>query len=285
MPTDADAGEIVAPTSAAWRARLDLRFAHDGQRTWLAQRRHEGPLVVQKPLYPEGPTVCQAIVVHPPGGIANGDRLDVAVGLDEGAHAQFTTPGATKWYRGCRAARQTLSIVAAPGSVIEWLPQGTIIYNGANACVDTRIALEHDAVFVGWDIVCLGRIAAGERFVMGMFQQRTELVRDGALVWSERARLPASAPLLHVGAGLNGRPVFGTFLASAAQIDDQALFAARSIVARSGDCAVTRLPGVLIGRFLGASSEAAFDYFVALWSELRPLLIARPAVHARIWKT
>jgi urease accessory protein len=48
---------------------------------------------------------------------------------------------------------------------------------------------------------------------------------------------------------------------------------------------VTLLPGILLARYLGGSSEAARRYFIALWRILRPALLGRDAIEPRIWQT
>ena len=83
----------------SWQARLELSFQLSGGRTILARRQHVGPLIVQRPFYPEGPEVCHTYLLHPPAGIAAGDRIEAAVSVEEGAHVLLTTPGAAKWYR------------------------------------------------------------------------------------------------------------------------------------------------------------------------------------------
>src|SRR5689334_17836187 len=94
-----------------WRASLDLEFARSGVRTVLARRSHVGPLVVQRPFYPEG-EVCHVYLVHPPGGVVGGDTLELRARVRDGAHALVTTPAATKFYRSeGRVARQLQDIV------------------------------------------------------------------------------------------------------------------------------------------------------------------------------
>ena len=277
---------LALAEEAGWRARLALGFTRDDGQTRLTRRAHEGPLVVQRPLYPEGDDVCQCIVVHPPGGIAGGDRLALTVDVGPHAHAQLTTPGAAKWYRsGGKPAEQQIHFRVADGAVLEWLPQGTIVFDDANAATTARIELEGCAAYVGWDIVCLGRTASSERFRTGEWRQRVDIVRDDALVWSERLALRGDCRLLISPAGLNGAPVFGTFVVMAATIDDPLLAACRVLAPARGEGAVTRLPGALVARYRGDASEAAQDYFAALWTTLRPHVAGRTAVRPRIWRT
>src|SRR5690242_5112442 len=105
---------VSEPITASWRADLRLGFTGENGRTVLSEKRFTGPLVVQKPLYPEGEAVCQAIIVHPPGGIAGGDELSLSVAADPSAHALLTTPGAGKWYRSAGPwAKQVVSFEVA----------------------------------------------------------------------------------------------------------------------------------------------------------------------------
>jgi urease accessory protein len=275
---------LRAPPSR-WHAELRLRFERSGSRTVLAERVHAGPLRVQKPLYAEGDGVCQNIIVHPPGGIVGGDALIIDASAGAGAHAQLTTPGAAKWYRSAGpAATQHLVLRVAEAAIAEWLPRETIIYDGAVAQLDSRVELVGDAVFIGWDIVCLGRTASGERFRQGSLRQQLSIARDGAAVYVERAHVDGGGRLLSSPVGLNSATVFGTFIAAAPQVSDTLLNACRKVAA-NGKGAVTRLPGVLLARYRGVSAEAAHTYFAALWRLARPALTGREAVPPRIWNT
>ena len=242
-----------------WRARLALEFALQGKKTVLARRDADGPLVVQKPLYPDGPERCHAIVVHPPGGIAGGDELHLSV-RSEG-HALLTTPGAAKWYRSAGPwARQTLQF-EVEGS-LEWLPRETIVFDGALAHLETIIQLGAQASYVGWEIACLGR------FKRGRMKIATRIVQGQKVLFVEKGEIEGGGRLMRSPAGLGGRSVFGTLIATSSQ-----KFSIEGL-------AITHLPGLLIARYLGESSEEALQVFTRLWKALRP-----SAVEPRIWST
>lgn len=270
-----------------WQARLALGFERRGQTTALVQRDHEGPLRVQKALYPEGPEVCHAIVLHPPGGIAGGDRLAITVTAGPGAHALLTTPGAGKWYRsGGRPAQQSLTVHVARGAVVECLPQETIVFDGADAAMQTQIELAAGGVFCGWEIACLGRTAAGERFRSGRIDLATRIEKEGQPLWIEKGQLAGGSPWLEAAAGLAGQPVSATLLLAGRTVEREWIDACRALpIAGHLLTGVTALPELLVARCLAPGPEAARAWLSAVWMLLRPAAIGRAAVAPRIWST
>ncbi|KNH26200.1 urease accessory protein UreD [Pseudomonas syringae] len=267
----------------SWHAELELGYARFGDSTRPVQRRHKGPLRVQKHLYAEGPEVCQHIIVHPPGGIAGGDRLDISASVGTGAWAQITSPGAAKWYRAAGPAYQKLDLHVAAGATLEWLPQETIIFSDAQAELSTSIDLEGDARLFYWDVVALGRPASGERFDLGHFQAHLDIRRDGQLLWHERQRIVGNDGLLDSPIGLDGQPVFATLLVTG-DIDSELLEKCRSLPNDvRGD--LTQLPGLLVARCLASEALLARGWLIELWRLLRPALLGREAVPPRIWAT
>ena len=267
----------------SWHAELELGYARFGDCTRPVTRRHLGPLRVQKHLYAEGPQVCQHIIVHPPGGIAGGDRLAISARVEADAWAQLTSPGAAKWYRATGPAYQTLDLKVAAGATLEWLPQETIVFSAAQAELRTTIDLEGDARLFYWDMVALGRPASGERFDRGHFQSQLDIRRDGQLLWHERQRIQGGDGLLDSPIGLDGQPVFATLLVSG-EIDSKLLERCRSVPTRvRGD--LTQLPGLLVARCLAGEALHARAWLIELWRLLRPALLGREAVPPRIWNT
>jgi urease accessory protein len=276
--------QVAEPLVSSWKARLSLGFTFFDGKTTLSERSHDGPLVVQKPLYPEGEQLCHAIVVHPPGGIAGGDELTLQARTGMGAAALLTTPGATKWYRSA-GPRAQQSVAFDVHGQLEWLPQETIVYDGALAETGLEVDLAAGAGLIGWDIVCLGRTGSGERFTRGSYRTTIRVRRDGKLLWLERGRIDGGGKLLASPAGLGGSPVFGTLFASFLHFDKKILEKMREQNPIAGRGSVTLLPGILLARYLGDSSEAARRYFISLWRILRPAVAGREAIEPRIWQT
>lgn len=278
---------VEAAALQTWDAALELGYSYRDGRTVLARRSSRGPLAVQKMLYPESAAVCHTILLHPPGGIAGGDHLTIAATLDRQAHAVFATPGATKWYRSAALeSRQRIEISVADNAVCEWLPQENIFFESVKADNSISVTLDHGAAFCGWDVMCLGRTASGERFGSGRIRQRLKIGRNGHPLFEELACIEGGSAALESPAGLAGFAVCGTLLLAGCRIDSSMLQGCRAVLP-GDDCrwGVTAMPEVFVARYMGRSAEQARDYFSRLWELLRPVYANRQARHLRIWAT
>lgn len=289
-------------SETGWAGRLELRYRLDGGAT-LAHDRHHGPLRVLQPLYPEGRGICHHVLVHPPGGIVGGDRLELQVEVGEGAHALLTTPGATRFYRsGGPTAHQQVRLALAPGARCEWLPLETIAYPGCIAVNEVQLALGDGAEMLGWDLLALGLPASGAPFASGRYSQCLQWPGR----WLERATLRAEDHTLLDGPlGLVGRRVMATLWCAragtlATQEREALTDAARARIAascgqRDGaeapappglQAGVTSpAPGLVLLRLLADGVEPALALLQAVRADWRRQLWGLPANPPRVWRT
>jgi urease accessory protein len=264
-----------------------LRFGVRQGRTRLVERVHDGPLVVQRPFYPEADGRCHVYIVHPPGGIVGGDELALRVDVTEGGQALLTTPSATKLYRNDgRTPALTQHFTVSDGSTLEWLPQELIAFDGSDARIETRIILEEHATYLGWDVLCLGRPAAGEAYRRGRLSQHLQIRREDRLLLDERLSFDAGGPVLGAPWGLGHRTTLANLVAVVpGEVSSQLLAEVRAALAGSDQAAATRVSGALVVRVLCDNALEAHAVLRAVWQVARPALIGSPTVPPRIWAT
>ncbi|MEX1664357.1 urease accessory protein UreD [Zhongshania arctica] len=283
----------LIPTKS-WQASIELGFRAGKIRTDLVRSLHKGPLRVQRPFYPEE-ECCHVYLLHPPGGMVPGDALRVALNLDPGAHALLTTPSAGKVYRSDAAKTvqsQGVSAYIGNDACLEWLPQETIIFEGAEAELSNHFALHGNASLCAWDIVVLGRRASGECFSRGRCTQKIDISRDGVVLLKERTEWLGGSRMLDAPWGMGGMSVSGTLFATL-QCDQHMMDTLREglaelVVSRGwlpAEWGLSQKRDIFLARYLGNSPEQCRKGFIWLWSQLRPLLNGRAACPPRIWNT
>ena len=286
MP-DSNVSDANDPPVRDWQAEIALGFEHSEGRTRLLRRHQYGPLVVQRPFYPEKDGTCHVYLLHPPAGIVGGDRLHFRFDIGEGARCVLTTPGATKFYRSAtQKGLQRNEIAVATGGVCEYLPQETILFDGARADIATRVTLANESTFVGWDFICLGRPAADEQFTTGTLSQRVEVVKNGETIWFERFQLAGDSPLLQARYAYAGQPIFGTMIYVGAMHEGTAERIRESLGEKSSYVfSVSQLQHVIVCRYLGTQAEEGKKLFTQAWSVLRSTGQFKSACLPRIWAT
>ncbi|WP_287127030.1 urease accessory protein UreD [Desulfobacter sp.] len=274
---------VVTEPGIGWEAVLSLTFEARPERTVLGRTRRMGPLTVQQPFYPEN-DVCHIYLLHPPGGIVGGDRLELDINMEEKTHAMITTPGAAKFYRSSgRKAVVHQKFHLSPGAVLEWFPQETILFNGALADIQTTVECAPGSCFFSWDIMCLGQPARNIRFDTGELTSGLSIRMAGRPVLLDRFHIQGEQDL-DLFPGLGGNPVAASFFAGPV---DPALF--ESIRQKHDDptqiFGITLLDGLLAARYLGKNPHTARRLFTNLWKDLRPVMTGKNICIPRIWNT
>jgi urease accessory protein len=267
----------------------EIHFGCRGGVTRLDHLYQRDPLRVLFPAPAEGDPPL-AVLLTTSGGLVAGDRLDIAVSLGPGAAAHVTAAAAEKIYRSMgptTTIRQSLSI--ASGAIFEFLPQETILFEGARLRRETTINLEPGAAFLGGDIVVFGRRARGERFTTGFLREVWEVRRDGRLVWGDALHLEDDiAAIIDDPACFDGAAAFATMILAPVRRDPSSLIERAREVQSAGaadglQAGVTGVAGLVIARWLAADAAVLRRAYSGLACHLRQAAMGLPPSLPRLW--
>jgi len=279
----------LSETDSNWKARLDLKFNNRDGISYLAFKKHFGPLQIQRPFYPDNSGACHVYLLHPPGGVVAGDELAINISLDEKTEVLVTTPAATKFYRSNgKQALATQSFKVAKNAYLEWLPQETIFFNSAYVDMVTRVELEADAQFIGWEILCFGRPASNEIFNTGYIRQSIEIWRDDIPLCIERNNIDGTNTIMNAKWGLQQYTVSATFIIVLNNADCMEQLQQQQNKNQSQQnflISTTQLSDVIICRYLGHSAQQAKSEFIQLWDIVKPYISNKILKVPRIWNT
>jgi len=257
------ANEIFAANRASGRIALDA--AAVGGRTRRTRVHEAGSLRVR---FPNATAeALEAVIVNTGGGMTGGDRFAIEIALGEGARLTAGTAAAEKIYRSIGPdAEMTVRIDVAAGGRLAWLPQETILFDGAQLKRRIDIDLAQGASLVMAEAVVFGRAAMGEAMNHGMFADRWRLRREGRLIFADNARLDgAIAEKLSASAVAAGGIAAATVLIAPA---DEAMIAAVRALDFVGEAGISAWSGIALARLCARDGASLRHDLIAVLSAL-----------------
>ncbi len=260
---------------ARGRAELGLVAAPGGAR--IAHLFQSAPLRVLFPdADPDEPK--QAALVNVAGGLAGGDALHATLTLGDAARFTATTPAAEKIYRSLGPETEIAAhLTIGAKATCEWLPQETILFDGARLRRRLEISLEPDSRLLAAEMLVFGRAARGEVFAHGALRDRWRITRGGRLLWVDSLRLDPS--VIDQRFTLHGAGAMATLVL--AMPDALAHRDLARDLSQGGAGLVA--PGLLVARWLGEAGAVRAGLGAAIMA-LREAALGLPPRLPRLWR-
>jgi urease accessory protein len=286
-----DISQSDAPGASLDLSRADgaveISVAWDGERTGLKHLFQSTPCRALFPAPGHG-APFEAVLVTTSGGVLGGDRLrfDLAAGPD--STSIITTQAAEKIYRSTGPdSAITVAVHAQKNAALEWMPQETILFDGARLRRRTTLEIASGSRVLTGEIIIFGRRARGETFTKGLLHDAWRIERDGRLLWTDVLRLDGNIaePIERVH-GFDGAAAIATLLYVANDAPDR-LEEARSLLSAISGCrtAATVVGPALVIRFLGRDPAALRSAYARFWGEFRAFALGAPSRLPRVWET
>ena len=257
-------------------ARIEVKAADGAAR--LARLYQDGCGKIRLPVDAAARDL-EAVMINTSGGLTGGDRMAWGARAGPGAALTLTTQACEKVYRARDGqAEVAVSLEAAAGARIDWLPQETILFDGAALARTLSADLAADARLLVVEAVILGRTAMGETVRHGRLRDRWRIRREGRLVFADDLRF--EGPIDEVAARapiLSGAKAFASLLLVA---DDapRVLAPLRDAIGPYGGASA--FAGKLFARIVAADGRALRRVLLPAIAALRD-----GAPVPRVWRT
>ncbi|WP_421697433.1 urease accessory protein UreD [Ancylobacter sp.] len=211
LPSDAAA---TIPVERRGQGRLRVEAQTLDGRTVRGRIEEEGFARVRFPRSGRRGRALEAVMINTGGGLAGGDASQSCLVAGRDAQLVVTTQAAEKIYRSDGAtSRIDVELVAGASASLHWLPQSTIVFDGARVERSIVAEVAPDARLLLVEPVILGRTARGERLSYGSLRDRWRIRRGGRLVYADGLQLDGDiAATLDRRATAGGWAAFATLL-------------------------------------------------------------------------
>jgi urease accessory protein len=239
------------------RARAEARgsFARVGKRTEPERLFETGGLRWR---FPRSSSPCEAAIVNTGGGVAGGDSYSVSLALGEGAEVEATTPSAERIYRSDGLAASIVTrLTLKPGARLFWLPQETLMFDGARLERRLEVETSGEAEFLIAETLVFGRLAMGETRIDASVRDSWRVRRDGQLVFADETRIDHAGATLERKAVGAGARALSAIVASAPNIEARLpdLRAALETAGSGLESGASAFDGLIVARLLAASFD------------------------------
>jgi urease accessory protein len=236
--------------------------------------------------------MLNAVVVNMSGGLVGGDLLELRLTLGAKAEALVTTQAAEKLYRSTGAdCRVRMDVTVGENAWLEWLPQETIIFDGARLRQRTALRVAGTARALAGEVLVFGRVARGEHLTHGLIHDEWQVYRENRLVWADSLHLDGDlAAKLASPAGFRGNKAAATFI-YAGQDAQQWLESARRLIDQDKTeppfihkwTGISCIGSLLVARWLGNDAAVVRRSYGTFWKGFRSMVGNLPPSLPTIW--
>ncbi|MGA0426670.1 MAG: urease accessory protein UreD [Alphaproteobacteria bacterium] len=257
-----------------------LAFANRDNRNSIVERYASAPVRILTPSVQGG--IPEAVLANTSGGIAGGDTSHVDILVAQNAQALVTGQAAEKIYRSIDMPASIRTVIKIEdGSTLEYLPQESILFDGAKLNRAVNISLGARSCLLLSEMFVLGRWAMNEDFTRGIFLDRWSIDVAGQPIWREGLRVEGGLSSLSSSLGFaNARALATIFYAGANAAEVLGL--ARDVIGPMGGATIVR--GMLVVRMLGNEAGMLKQQLGEIISIIRAAALGRPAEVPRVWR-